>query len=478
MHALLRLVKGWLMLSGLAVNVAALVGLAVVLQYGPGATLSKAREVASALQPRVMAAAQAVDVAMSTGGAGEMSLAAAPDDFGYVARDVALGPRLGYGRTLKVGPTRELKRPSEAARVAQPGDIIEVDPGEYRGDTAQWRTNDLVIRGAGGLATLIADGAPLVEGKGIWLVRGNNVRIENVAFVGAAVPDMNGAGIRAEGDGLHVIGCHFADNENGILGNPVRGARMTIEHSTFARNGHPNGQAHQIYIGAIAELTVRANYFHTTRVGSAVKSRASRNRIVNNRIVDGRDGRSNYSIDLSNGGEAWVIGNLIQQGPRTENYHLIAFAPEGARDEPQGLWIVHNTLVNDRHNGVFARSFGAGQLYLYNNLLIGDGEAAQGPAALVGNVFATNVGRIKDRDGLGGVPGSRANRVVADAGIVDRGLMDYRLRPGSPAIDAGIPLGEVPGDGLAAGFEYQHPAALLPRLDKGAPDAGALAFAP
>jgi hypothetical protein len=478
MNALLRVFKGWLLLSGLAVNLVALGGLAVVMQYGPGATLSKAREVASALQPRVMAAAQAVDVAMSSTGAEELKLAAAPDDYGYIARDIPLGAGLGYGRTLKVGPTRELKRPSEAARVAKPGDIIEIDAGDYRGDTAQWRTNDLVIRGAGGLAKLIADGVPLVEGKGIWLVQGSNVRIENVAFSGAAVPDKNGAGIRAEGDRLHVVGCHFEDNENGILANPVRGARMTIEHSTFARNGHPNGQAHQIYIGAIAELTVRANYFHTTRVGSAVKSRASRNWIINNRIVDGRDGRSNYSIDLSNGGEAWVIGNLIQQGPRTENYHLISFAPEGARDEPQALWVVHNTLVNDRHNGVFVRSFRDGPLYLYNNLLIGDGEAAQGPAALVGNVFATTVGRVKDRDGLGGVPGSRNNRVVPDAGVVDRGVMDYRLRPGSSAIDAGIPLDEVPGDGLAAAFEYVHPVALRARVDAGAPDAGALAFAP
>jgi hypothetical protein len=113
---------------------------------------------------------------------------------------------------------------------------------------------------------------------------------------------------------------------------------------------------------------------------------------------------------------------------------------------------------------------------VYNNLLVGDGEVAQGPAAMVGNVFATTMGRVKDREGLGGVPGSRGNRVVDDAGIADRGALDYRLKPGSPAIDAGIPLDEVPGDDIAAAFEYVQPASLRPRADAGRPDAGALAF--
>jgi hypothetical protein len=96
---------------------------------------------------------------------------------------------------------------------------------------------------------------------------------------------------------------------------------------------------------------------------------------------------------------------------------------------------------------------------------------------MVGNVFATTVGRVKDREGLGGVPGSRGNRVVGDAGIADRGALDYRLKPGSPAIDAGVPLDEVPGDDIAAAFEYVQPASLRPRNDAGRPDAGALAFA-
>lgn len=478
MTLLLKVLKMWLLATGVAANLTALAGLALVLEYGPWDALAKAREFATGLNSPVLAAAAAIATAVPEDPEASSGPGAPPNDSGYVPRDVPLGEGLGYGRMLRVGPDRRFKRPSEAARAARPGDIIEIDPGVYRGDSVLWSTNDLVIRGAGGMAVLDAAGTSLVQGKAIWLVTGNNVRVENVTFRGAAVADRNGAGIRAEGDRLHVVGCHFEDNENGILGNPRPGGRITIEYSTFARNGHPNGLAHQIYIGAIGQLTVRGNYFHDTRIGSVVKSRASRNLILYNRIVDGRDGRSNYSIDLSSGGEAWIIGNLIEQGPETGNSHLIAFAPEGARDEPQGVWLVHNTLVNDRHTGVFVRSYRGGPLYLYNNLLVGDGDVALGPATLVGNVFATNVQRVKDPEALGGGPGSRANRVVDDAGLFDPDALDYRLKPGSAAIDAGVPLAELPGEQLDAVLEYVQPASLRPRSDAGRPDAGALAFAP
>jgi hypothetical protein len=53
------------------------------------------------------------------------------------------------GRVLHVGPSRELKVPSQAAKEARNGDIVEIDAADYRGDVAVWNQNDIVIRGVG-----------------------------------------------------------------------------------------------------------------------------------------------------------------------------------------------------------------------------------------------------------------------------------------------------------------------------------------
>jgi hypothetical protein len=122
---------------------------------------------------------------------------------------------------LRVGAQRQLERPSAAAQIARDGDTIEIDAGTYPGDAAVWRANRLTIRGVGGRAHLRADGAE-AEGKGIWVIKGNDTTIESVEFSGAKVPDKNGAGIRQEGSGLTVRNCHFHDNGTASSPGPTR----------------------------------------------------------------------------------------------------------------------------------------------------------------------------------------------------------------------------------------------------------------
>ena len=112
--------------------------------------------------------------------------------------------RLLYSRrVLRVGPNRDLRLPSEAAKIAKPQDIIEIDAGVYVGDVAMWNTSDIKIRGVGGRAILDAGNRSMAN-KAIWVVRGNNVFIENIGFKNCKVRDRNGAGIRVEGDNLSV----------------------------------------------------------------------------------------------------------------------------------------------------------------------------------------------------------------------------------------------------------------------------------
>src|SRR5512143_3234053 len=157
------------------------------------------------------------------------------------------------GRRLLVGPGRTYATPSAAAAAAQSGVVVVISAGDYVGDVAAWSVSNLTICGNGGRVRLFANGRH-EGGKGIWVISGGNVMVENIEFHDAKVPDQNGAGIRAEGNGLTIRNCGFFDNEDGILG-PDSGD-LTIENSEFARNGYGDGQSHNLYVGRANKVTV------------------------------------------------------------------------------------------------------------------------------------------------------------------------------------------------------------------------------
>ena len=115
---------------------------------------------------------------------------------------------VAIGKVIQVGATRYIRTLRQAAKIARDGDTIEVDAGDYEGDTAVWTQNDLIIRGTG---------PPQAGGrwvkrrkeKGIFVIKGDKVTIENLGFFGARVRDRNGAGIRLERGRLRVVSMHF-----------------------------------------------------------------------------------------------------------------------------------------------------------------------------------------------------------------------------------------------------------------------------
>ena len=354
--------------------------------------------------------------------------------------------------TLQVGPTRAYKLPSQAAAAARDGDIVEIDAGTYEGDVAIWRRDRLTIRGVGGRAHLAANGNA-AEDKAIWVIKGRDTVVANLEFSGARVSDQNGAGIRQEGENLTVRHCYFHDNENGILGGT---GEVMVEYSEFANNGFGDGQSHNIYVShRTKRFTLRGSYSHGANVGHNVKSRAQDNRILYNRITDEPGGSPSYSIDLPNGGLAYIIGNVIQQGADPENNTLVSYGAEGARlAGPSGLYVVNNTFVNEYRGGVFIKNATKDVVArIVNNIFAGVGKTAVGSAELLANWNGTDPGFI----------------AVAGA--------DYRLRRDSIAIDAGIDPGRVSDFDLAPSHEYAHPLQLRPRRIKGKLDLGAYEFA-
>ena len=137
------------------------------------------------------------------------------------------------GRIIQVGPSRQIKSPSQAAAIVQTGDVVEIDADSYVGDVASWNADNLTIRGVGGRARLLAAGQT-AENKATWVIKGRNTIVENIEFAEATAVNGNGAGIRAEGINLKVINCYFHDNQEGILGAlDTTDSRVDIENSNL-----------------------------------------------------------------------------------------------------------------------------------------------------------------------------------------------------------------------------------------------------
>jgi hypothetical protein len=355
-------------------------------------------------------------------------------------------------RVLKVGPGQALKRPSDAARVAQDNDMVEIEAGRYAGDVAFWKQSGLLLRGVNGRPHLDSQGRT-AEDQGIWVFRGNDIAVENVEFSGARSRNRNGSGIRFFGRNLTVRDSYFHDNEDGVLTWQDPDSDILIERSVFAHNGAGDGQSHNIYIGKVRTFTLRFSHSHDSVRGHEVKSRARFNYIEYNRLSDENDGDSSYVIDVPEGGRAVVLGNVLEKGGRSENPNVISYAAENRGVQDGGLWVVNNTFYNRRLDAVFVANRSKAPALVVNNVLLG------APVVLL--------------DG----PGEERNNFRRPAsGMVDPAAYDFRLTADSPLIDSAEDPGAAAAIQLWPQFEYVHPASGRARQHVAALDTGAYEF--
>ena len=351
-------------------------------------------------------------------------------------------------RVLKVGPSHDVRSPSDAAAIANDGDIVEIEAGVYSGDVAVWRADDLTIRSIGGKVVLDAAGRS-AEDKAIWVISGSDIEVDGIEFKNASVPDHNGAGIRFQGQNLHVRNAVFSYNETGILTVDDPNSQITIENSIFIGNGFGDGYSHGAYIGDIGKLEFFGNYVYGTVIGHHLKSKAEINHISHNLFVDGKNGSSSYSIDLPYAQKALITGNIFHQGINTENYTIINFQSESHLSEVN---IYNNTFVTEIDSGKLARLDGDLSVDFRNNVIAGSFE--------LGGFEMEKSGNFKL---------SRQEFVNAEA-------YDFRLANGSKAIDAGLEQDRLGNTIPKPAFEYRHPARAVPRPLSGPIDSGALEF--
>ncbi|WP_226471003.1 hypothetical protein [Dechloromonas denitrificans] len=363
------------------------------------------------------------------------------------ASEAAAGRRSGDGpapATMVVGSGEKVTTLSEAARLARDGEVIEIRPGNYRGQPAIWTQNNLLIRAAGERPVMLADGKS-AEGKAIWVVRGGKIRIENIEFRGARVPDGNGAGIRFEKGQLTIHGCRFVDNEMGVLTANSASQTLVVADSEFGdAPRHAGALHHLLYVGAIGKFTLSGSRFFNGYLGHLVKSRARENHVLYNMLADGAGGRASYELEFPNGGVAYVIGNVIAQSAETDNPSLLAYGAEGPRWPDNALYVAHNTLVNDKHAGnflaVWAEKFPAGiDIWAINNLTVGNG-----------NLFRPAQGRFE------------GNLAALRGELIEYGGLPLRLTNPSPLRGTVRLPGSVGGVNLLPSAEFTYPVGSRP----------------
>jgi hypothetical protein len=330
-------------------------------------------------------------------------------------------------KVLLVGPDRSLQMPSDAAAVAEDGDVVRFDAGEYV-DCAVWRARGLVLEAPDGAAH-VRDRA--CAGKAIWVIAGDDVTVDNITFSGARVPDQNGAGIRAEGRNLTVRNSRFYDNENGILGGAVQGSTVLIESSVFERNGKCAAHcAHGIYVNAIDRLDIVNSIFRQQRVGHHIKSRARALAVSGSTIEDGPDGTASYLVDVGSGGDVTISDNVLQKGPRSENWgtaiHLAGEARRGAVYR-----IVGNRFRNDSgRETAFVRNRTGVAAILEGNQIEGPGVPLVGPGTVDRAPDAKTAEEVQPAEEKV-QPAKKTNppgSVEPAAGLVDEHELEGKLR--------------------------------------------------
>ena len=346
--------------------------------------------------------------------------------------------KIGYGNKIKVGPKQKIKSIYNASLIAKNGDIIEIDSGIYSGDIARWKQNDLIIKGLNGYVNINANGK-ISNDKGIWVIEGDNVLIEDILFSNAKSKFRNGAGIRASGKNLYIKNCRFFNNEMGILSSHETKSNIIIEGSEFKSN-KVNYQkygalGHNIYIGRINTFILINSYSHDAEFGHLLKSRAKNNIIIANFITDHNDGKSSYNIDIPEGGNTFIFGNIISQSAFSENASMIAYAAEKKSYPENNLIVLNNNFINFHVKGI----------NVYNHINISN--------TIVSNNIFSGVPSIK----LKGNGQFENNHVETSSKFISPEGNNFETTYNDNIIDKGIEIDNELNPNNFPLYEYHHP---------------------
>ncbi len=360
-------------------------------------------------------------------------------------------------KVWEVGQAKPYELPSKIVNIVNDGDTIFIYPGLYENDACKWTKSRLKFIGIGAeeYRPVIRYNGNIPNNKGIWVFEipgySDDIYIENIIFDGAKVSDNsgnNGAGIRFQANNLTVVNCLFRNCQNGILEGhgAVKNSTVIIRDSEFFNNGY-SGYEHHIYINASTEKLIVENcFFHHPRgEANSIKTRAQNAYILYN-YIDEEDGNGSYEINIAQGGNNIILGNVIVQGLKGANHSIVGY--DDAINPLKDFYFIHNTVINKFSGNV-----------RYFNISPKNGIEI---FKVYNNVFAT-VPTASTQFISGNVPSSldtAANYFVQDyrlAGFKNAEAGDYNLTESATGmIDKAVLLGNDRfGFNLTPKFMYQ-----------------------
>jgi ribosomal protein L24 len=372
--------------------------------------------------------------------------------------------------TIQVGPGRTYTTVQAGYNAAAAGDTIEIDSGTYTGQAGacvKIYTNNLTIRGVGATRPVLDANGQNQGDKGIFVVYANNLTVQNLEMKNTAGPSGNDAGIRYQPAtastpaNLTVQNCYIHHNQDGVLTDGDNNGKVidiVFDSCEFSHNGTGDGQTHNLYIGTVHSFTLRNCYSHDTVEGHEVKTRAKTNYILYNLLSSEQVGTGSRELQLANAGPAYVIGNVIRQGPNSHNWQIITYGDEGANPNLY-LYIMNNTIINDRENDSQFITVRSGTTALIQNNIFdmtgnGNETILSGPGTMVTNWETTY------------------------AGFANPALHNFRL---TAASTGAINMGTAPGYGfnsypLTPEYQYVYPCAREARPSDATIDIGAYEY--
>lgn len=187
----------------------------------------------------------------------------------------------------------------------------------------------------------INDGEVYIEGIEFMNVRGIGHQ-PDATYGGRSIVRKNG---NTYGD-LTAIDCAFHDGDNGMSSYTFAG-RTTVQRCVnYNCSGTTQGAGftHAYYVGG-AELVFSQNLSYNHMGGHCLKVRSKKGTITGNRLYDGETGSASNQLNIPEGGDYVITGNVFHKGPNPQNPICISFLEDAGVNSP-GTRNVLNAVIS------------------------------------------------------------------------------------------------------------------------------------